>query len=141
MRERIVTDPASYTVRADNVWWEIGVPDLGRAREFYGEAFGWTFEEMYDGFLIAKDTAGAMVGGLERRDDPLPTGSRFNLYFASDELEAVVDGVVAAGGSVVLPRTEVSPEYGWYARVADPFGTVLGITTEKPAVGGDSASG
>ncbi|MEQ7123917.1 VOC family protein [Actinopolymorpha sp. B11F2] len=115
-------------------WWEIQVPDLDVAQAFYGAVFGWTFEPFEDGFVVAKTADGTMVGGLDTSaGDAPPAGRRVHVYFRSDDLEATLRAVQAAGGAVVQPRTLISEGYGWFATAADPSGLQFGLVTDKPA--------
>ena len=43
------------------------------------------------------------------------------------DLQLVLDRVVAAGGSVMVPKTEISPEYGFMAVIIDSEGNRIGL--------------
>ena len=89
---------------------EISVTDLARAREFYGQAFGWRFNDYgpeYAGIQTA-DGAGE-VGGLGVGRDTGPGG--VVALLRSDDLDASVAAVEAAGGerrreALRLPRRQ-----------------------------------
>jgi uncharacterized protein len=102
---------------------EISVTDLARAREFYGQAFGWRFNDYgpdYAGIQTAD--GGGEVGGLGVGRDTGPGGVLALLR--SDDLDASVAAVEAAGGSVV----EAPYDYPGGRRFffGDPDGNVLG---------------
>ncbi len=112
-------------------WFEIQVPDLADAQRFYGAAFGWTFSPMGEGYVVATE-GGAPVAGLS--ETPGDTAGRHvRVYLGTDELEATLEKITKAGGSVVQGRTLITEEYGWYATVADPTGLQFGLMTSKPA--------
>lgn len=121
-------------------WWEIQVPDLGQGKAFYGGVFGWTFKPWMDDYegIHADDE---MIGGLRRADGD-PAGRDVHVCFTvdyhgderDDTLEQSLQKVEKHGGKVVLPRTEISPDMGWYATAADPSGITFDLWTGKPVV-------
>ncbi len=103
---------------------EISVTDLARAREFYGQAFGWRFNDYgpeYAGIQTAD--GGSEVGGLGVGRDTGPGG--VVALLRSDDLDASVATVEAAGGSIV----EAPYDYPGGRRFifGDPDGNVLGV--------------
>ncbi len=130
-----MSDNASAPASANPViWWEIQVPDLDKAQEFYRAVFGWTFEPFGEGFVIAKVADGTMVGGLvSSADDAPPAARHVRVYFAVSDLEETLRTVEANGGEVVDGRTLISEEYGWSATLADPTGIRIGLVTDQPA--------
>ena len=79
---------------------EISVTDLARAREFYGQAFGWRFNDYgpdYAGIQAAEGDS--EVGGLALGRAAGPGG--VVALLRSDDLDASVAAVEAAGGKVV----------------------------------------
>ena len=79
---------------------EISVQDMARARDFYGQAFGWRFNDYgpdYSG-IQAPDGDGE-VGGLGVGRPSGPGGVIVLLY--SEDLDASVTAVESAGGSLV----------------------------------------
>ena len=118
----------------DNIvtWWEIQVSDLDAAKTFYGAVFAWTFTDFYERFAICHAADGTMIGGLDRVDGEV-AGRGVRLYVRTTDLEATLDRVVQAGGTVIKPRAVISEEFGWYALLADPQGVTIGLTTDRPA--------
>jgi uncharacterized protein len=103
---------------------EISVTDLARAREFYGQAFGWRFNDYgpdYAGIQAAD--GGSEVGGLGVGRAAGPGG--VVALLRSDDLAASVAAVEAAGGKVV----EAPYDYpgGRRFMFGDPDGNVLGV--------------
>ena len=43
------------------------------------------------------------------------------------DVQIVLDRIVAAGGSILVPKTEVSPEYGFMAAFIDTEGNRIGL--------------
>ena len=112
-------------------WWEIPVPDLEEATQFYGAVFGWTFKPFGDDYLSAHGPDDTMLGGIFKAPaEELGNGVR--ITFGTDDLEAVLERVTAAGGTVVNPRSEIGGDMGWWAAFTDPAGRWLGLSTTNP---------
>jgi predicted enzyme related to lactoylglutathione lyase len=102
---------------------ELGVSDLPATRAFYEQAFGWRFNEYgpdYAG-IVAPDGEGE-VGGLNPgrvagRDGPL-------VLLFSEDLDATVAAVTAAGGEIVEGPYEFPG--GRRFHFLDPSGNELG---------------
>ncbi len=50
-------------------WAELGAPDIAKAREFYGDVFGWTVQpgELETGGYSVAELSGRGVAGVGRR--------------------------------------------------------------------------
>src|SRR3954451_17818551 len=101
------------------------VPDLARAKEWYGAPFEATpyFEEpFYVGFAI-----GGFELGLDpdcSRTAPGPGGAES--YWGVVEIDATVARFISHGARVVEPVHEVGGGIK-VALVSDPFGNVIGL--------------
>lgn len=105
---------------------ELTVRDLPAARQFYSEAFGWKFNDygpMYAGIQGPERE----VGGLHQSDERRTTGPLVILY--SDDLEASVEAVLAAGGRI-LQQPYAFPG-GRRFHFADPSGNELAVWSAK----------
>lgn len=102
-------------------FFEIGVPDAGRARTFYATLFGWRFHDMGEGDQAWIETP-SVHGGLHR-DDP---ESRIELFFAVPDIEAAVATVRELGGHADDPRPE-EPVFGRFAFCRDDQGVRFGL--------------
>ncbi|MGA9869878.1 MAG: VOC family protein [Rhodococcus sp. (in: high G+C Gram-positive bacteria)] len=103
---------------------ELSVTDLAIARAFYSRAFGWEFNEygpMYAGIVGAD---GGEVGGLAVTEAPAPVGGPLVLLY-SDDLDATVDAVRAAGGTIV--NGPYAFPGGRRFHFSDPSGNELGV--------------
>jgi predicted enzyme related to lactoylglutathione lyase len=100
--------------------------DLDRAKRFYADAFGWTFNDYGPAYagIRAPDGDGE-VGGLNATTTGGPGGPLVLLW--SDDLEATVAAVEAAGGRVV--DAPFAFPGGRRFHFADPAGNVLGAWT------------
>ena len=105
---------------------EIPAPDLEKARTFYGNVFGWSFEPMGPHYWLFSD--GVAGGALDQELKPTTDGVR--LYFQVTDIEAALALVRQHGGEVVTGRTEIGGGHGYFAHFRDPNGNVFGIHAE-----------
>jgi len=120
-------------------WWEIQVPDLERAKAFYGGVFDWTFKPWRDGYEAVHTADGTMIGGLSHKTGKT-AGRDVHVCFTADyhdddrdaTLEQLLEKVGRQGGSVLEGRTEIGADMGWYATVADPSGLSFDLWTGRP---------
>jgi len=116
-------------------WFEIAVTDMDRAQKFYETIFGITMIPMDMADIkmcmfpvddMMTQVGGALVdsGGFHKAsatDGPL-------IYLnANPDLQLVLDKVEAAGGTVTMPKTEISPEYGFMGLFTDTEGNRIGL--------------
>lgn len=116
-------------------WVDVGTPDLGRAREFYGQLFGWDVPEgppEAGGYRIAQ-LRGQPVAGVGPQMNPDVPPS-WNTYVNVDSADAVTAAVAAHGGQVVVAPMDVL-EAGRLAMLADPAGAVLGLWQARQHLG------
>jgi len=103
---------------------EIPATDMAAAKRFYGEVFGWTFQDWGDDYA---DIQGAgLSGGLRKVDIPPPRGGSLAIVY-SDDLEASERAVAGAGGRI-LERHEFPG--GRRFHFADPTGIELAVWTK-----------
>jgi predicted enzyme related to lactoylglutathione lyase len=116
-------------------WFEIPATDLDRATKFYETIFGVTLFPMDLPNIKMRmfplednmtQVGGALVdsGGFHQAsatDGPL-------IYLnGNPDLQHVLDKVEAAGGNIMVPKTEISPEYGFMAVIIDTEGNRIGL--------------
>jgi len=121
------------------VHFEIPYENEERAKQFYQNVFGWQIVKMPDmdySMVTTVDsdpqtmrpkTPGAINGGMIRKD---PTGPYPMIIIDVENADAHVAKVQASGGKIVMPKIPVG-EYGYYARVSDPEGNIIGIWEER----------
>ncbi|MGB5007124.1 MAG: VOC family protein [Ferruginibacter sp.] len=116
-------------------WFEIPTTDIDRAQKFYEAIFGITMIPMdmpnikmrmfpLDDMMTQVGGALCDSGGFHKTsatDGPL-------IYLnANPDVQGVLDKVEAAGGTVMMPKTEISPEYGFMALFMDTEGNRIGL--------------
>jgi uncharacterized protein len=106
---------------------ELGTPAGSRARQFYGDVFGWTFTDMgRESFLAHTPT---LPIGLHPGDPD----AVFVIYFLVDDIEAGVARVRAAGGTADDPGPEQAG-FGRFVECRDDQGVRFGL--RQPPRGG-----
>lgn len=106
---------------------EFGVTDLEATRAFYESAFGWRFNDYGSAYSGIQSPEGSSeIGGLNPSAAPSEAGPLVLLF--SEDLEASVEAVVRAGGSVVEgPYTFPG---GRRFEFLDPSGNRLGVYSD-----------
>ncbi|MCX5235027.1 VOC family protein [Streptomyces prunicolor] len=105
-------------------WVDAQLPDLAAGRRFYGELFGWTFEEAYGGSVWARKDGEAVAGLAHKADGRMPTV--WTVYFATPDVVRLSGRIREAGGQVVMAPVALG-ELGTAALAADPEGAVFGL--------------
>lgn len=120
------------------VHFEIPTDNLKRANRFYSTVFGWKMEpakgmenQYHMATTVAVDSKsrmprepGAINGGLMTKEGP---GSDYPVIVIDvPSLDESVKKVQKAGGKVVMEKQNVM-DMGWYVRVTDTEGNVIGI--------------
>jgi predicted enzyme related to lactoylglutathione lyase len=100
-------------------WVDVEQPDVDAGARFYGDLFGWTFEDVAGGAYLIASLDGADVAGIGRGE-----GGRWSTYVAVDDADASAQAVRDAGGTVEGEPADAGPG-GREARIADPSGARL----------------
>jgi len=106
---------------------ELPVTDLGAAQAFYAAAFGWEFVPYgpgYAGIRTAAEAGQDEAGGLSLVEGDVARGGPLVLL-CSDDLDATLAAVAAAGGRVVNGPYEFPG--GRRFHFLDPSGNELGV--------------
>jgi predicted enzyme related to lactoylglutathione lyase len=103
---------------------EIPVRDVAAAKRFYGQAFGWTFEDY--GPDYAAFTHGAGNGGFVKTEEIRLGGPLLVLY--SKELPALQQAIREAGGIITQDTYEFPG--GRRFHFTDPTGHELAVWSE-----------
>jgi uncharacterized protein len=116
-------------------WFEIGTTDLARATKFYETIFGVTLipmdlpnikMRMFPLDDMMTQVGGALVdsGGFHK---PSATDGPLIYLNGNPDVQSVLDKVEVAGGKILVPKTEISPEYGYMAVMIDTEGNRVGL--------------
>jgi uncharacterized protein len=136
-----MTDPTS----AQHCWYELQTTDAPAAAAFYSQVVGWTLQQHGEGagaYRVLTTPKGGVAGIAS-----LPPGAgkpHWLGYLAVPDVDAYAANVVAEGGTVTHPPTDV-PGMLRFAIVADPqgvgFGILKGFSDEPPPVGAPGEPG
>ncbi|MDM5206131.1 VOC family protein [Cytobacillus kochii] len=119
------------------VHFEIHVDDMDRARKFYGEVFGWAFEDWsefagmpYFGAVTGDEDEPGIDGALMQRQSPPPESNQpLNGYACTIGVEnyhAIEEKILNNGGVVALPKYAL-PGMAWQGYYKDTEGNIFGI--------------
>lgn len=112
-------------------WFEIPVNNYSRAKKFYETVFNQSLSEMAVGndvlAMLPFDQENDGIGGaLIKADGYVPSVDGVRIYFpASEDMGLLLDRVEKAGGEVILGKTLISNEIGYYAMFQDTEGNRL----------------
>ena len=105
------------------VWHDFMAADVGGAKRFYGELFGWSFEAGDHGYEHIS-AAGTMIGGVMKLDPKWGAPSHWIGYVGVDDVDQAVATITRSGGKVHMPKMDI-PNTGQFAVCADPQGAVF----------------
>lgn len=114
-------------------WVEIPVIDFERAKLFYSAIYDYEMterivgEDRY-GFLIFNREQKGVGGAIVKGKDFQPTTHGIKAYLtAGNDLDIVLNRVENAGGKVILPKTLIAPDIGYYATFQDTEGNNISL--------------
>ena len=116
-------------------WFEIPTTDIDRAQKFYETIFGISLAPMdMPGMKMRMFTldnpmegiGGTLVdsGGFHK---PSATEGPLIYLNGNPDVQNVLGKVEAAGGKVTVPKTEISPEYGYMGVFIDTEGNRIAL--------------
>jgi len=109
---------------------EFSAKDREAAGRFYGSIFGWKVQQMPEMNYATFEAEGGPGGGFNPVGDDTPAGTVL-VYIETDDIEATLKKVTAAGGKVVHGKAEITG-FGWFGVFADPTGNQVGLYTAMP---------
>ncbi len=118
-------------------WFEIPATDIKRAKQFYQTIFGIQMDEqemmnIKMAFFPYDPGSGKASGALCQSDFHKPGMDGVIIYLnANPKLDTVLDKVDAAGGRIVMPKTQISPEIGHMAFFVDSEGNRMALHSQN----------
>ncbi|MBL7748470.1 MAG: VOC family protein [Chitinophagaceae bacterium] len=116
-------------------WFEIPTTDIDRAQKFYEAIFQITMQPM--DFQSTKmrmfpiDDPMKGIGGtlIESGEFHKPSATDGPLIYlnGNPDVQIVLGRVEAAGGKILMPKTEISPDYGFMAIFLDTEGNRIAL--------------
>lgn len=119
-------------------WFEIPVADFARARKFYETIFVCSMPEMQvgQGLRMAlfpanpREEVGGALCHLPEFYRPTPDGALLYLN-GNPDLAPILGRVEPAGGKILVPKRQISPEHGFMAIFHDTEGNRLGLHSRR----------
>ena len=116
-------------------WFEIPATDFGRSVRFYKKILDIDIHEtemfgMKTGFMPTDgmNVSGALVQG----EGYTPSTNGAIIYLnGGNDLQNILSRVEDAGGKVVLPKTQISPEMGYFAMFIDTEGNKMALHSKN----------
>ncbi|WP_102691534.1 VOC family protein [Rummeliibacillus pycnus] len=119
------------------VHFEIHVDDMDRAKQFYGEVFGWKFEDWstyagmpYFGAVTGDEGQMGINGALMQRQSAPPEANQpingFVCTMGVEDYDLTEQKILNHGGKVALPKYAL-PGMAWQGYYLDTEGNVIGI--------------
>lgn len=112
-------------------WYETLTDDVDRAKKFYGDLFGWTFNQHegpfeYTTFNLGEHGVGGMMA-IEKTGKP-HLKPHWNVYVTVTNVDDSLKVVEEAGGKIVIPAKDI-PGTCRFAGVISPGGVMFYIAT------------
>ena len=119
------------------IHFEIHVDDMERAKKFYGDAFGWTYEDYSDyvgypyfGTITGEDSELGIDGALMQREGLSPSKNQvlnnFVCTIGVEDYDLIESNIISSGGKVYTPKMPL-PGMAWQGYYYDTEGNIFGI--------------
>ena len=118
-------------------WFEISVSDIARAKKFYETILEI---EMPVDNMMGMDMAffpydpgnGKVAGALVKSDMHKPSADGAKIYLnGNPDLALALGKVEAAGGKIIMPKTNIGPAVGNMAFFTDTEGNVIALHSQE----------
>ena len=115
-------------------WFDLPAKDINRAVKFYNDVLGVGLEVIdFQGISMAMFTDNPELtgGAIVESEYNAPSDTGTTIYFVVDDVEETLAKVEEAGGKIVMPKTQISEEYGFYGHLIDSEGNKVGLHSYK----------
>ena len=119
-------------------WFEIPATDINRAKTFYSKVMNADMGEVQDNmgmkmsYFPSEMGNGRVSGSLVESANHKPSTDGAVIYLnANPDIQTVIDRIAPAGGTVVVPKMEISPEIGCMAFFIDSEGNKVGLHAQN----------
>jgi uncharacterized protein len=118
-------------------WFEIPVADFDRAKKFYSTIYDFEMPEVQMGpvrmgFLLYEQQPQRVGGAICFGEGYAPSQQGTLPYLnGGSDLNLVLDRVEKAGGKVMLAKTFIAPEHGYFAKFLDTEGNMIALHSRK----------
>ena len=116
-------------------WFEIPSTDLARATKFYETIFditlsGFDTPNIKMRLFPVQDMMTGIGGSIVDSNGfhkPSATDGPLIYLNANPDVQIVLDRIEKAGGKIIVPKTEISPEFGYMAAFIDTEGNRIAL--------------
>ena len=123
-------------------WFEIPSTDINRAQKFYETIFDiqmipMDMPQLQMRMFPIEDPMTGIGGAISCAGDFYkPSAEAGTLVYlnANPDVQNILDKIEAAGGKIVMPKTEISPEYGHMAVFLDTEGNRVALHSVPPGM-------
>ena len=125
-----MSDPQTIPQTGTFCHVEIPAADTEASKKFYGDVFGWQFQDIPEmDYTVYTTRDGAIGGGMMKKCDEYP--QQMVNYIACEDIPGTLDKIKAGGGAVIHEEMPVG-EMGWMAWASDPDGNVFALWKNNP---------
>lgn len=120
--------PAPTLVVGAPCWIDLYSSDTDKAKEFYGQLFGWNAEQPEEGFggYFAFTKDGKAVAGCMANSGEEGHPDSWTVYLTTDDIERTAADAAAKGGEVLYAPMEIATN-GKMSVVSDPGKAMIGV--------------
>ncbi len=116
-------------------WFEIPTTDINRAQKFYEQIFDikmtpLDMPQLQMRLFPVTDMMNGIGGALTyNKEFYIPSENQGPLIYlnANPDVQIILDRIVTAGGRMTVPKTQISPEYGYMAVFIDSEGNRIAL--------------
>ena len=110
-------------------WSELITSDVPAAKKFYGELFGWTYEDMPVEditYSVVKANEDEVAGVMPMPPDASPMPPHWGIYITVDNVDETAEKASGMGATILMPPRDI-PEVGRFCVIQDPQGACINI--------------
>jgi len=109
---------------------EIPCTDLGKIAKFYENVFGWETTMMPEMDYAVYKTPGGPGGGFSKQAK-IAKENGVAVYIEVEDIDSTMKKIEENGGKLIQPKTQISPEYGYFASFSDIEGNAISLWAKK----------
>jgi len=108
---------------------EFAVKEPAKVKKFYGDLFGWKFQDVPEMDYVLFEAPSGPGGGI----GPVMEGQQPGItnYLKVENIDDTIERIERAGGKILVPKQEV-PGQGWMSWFEDPAGTRMALWQQTP---------
>ena len=117
-------------------WFQIPATNIARARSFYETICDLSLEKLdtpnMEMWAFPADWRSGEVGGaLVEGEGAVPSATGTAVFLnGNPDLQVVLDRVEGAGGTILMPKTAIGMDAGYFAMITDTEGNTVGLHSQ-----------